>query len=81
MAVDAIRAGVDNDLERGSQVDVVIIANEGLLYRRAVVKEEVLECICKHKNTVYGTIQLGGIITPGIKIQLTLVSRYQHRCI
>jgi 20S proteasome subunit beta 2 len=43
LAVDAIRAGVDNDLGSGSQVDVVIIAKEGVLYRRAVVKEEVLE--------------------------------------
>ena len=45
LAVDAVRAGVENDLGSGSQVDVCIIAKEGVLYRRAVVKEEVLERI------------------------------------
>eukprot|EP00804_Cyclotella_cryptica_P020329 CCRYP_014064-RA/>CCRYP_014064-RA protein AED:0.06 eAED:0.06 QI:216/0/0.5/1/0/0/2/0/417 len=43
LAVDAVTAGVKNDLGSGSRVDVCIIAKEGVLYRRAVVKEEVLE--------------------------------------
>jgi len=45
LAVDAVRAGVDNDLGSGSQVDVCVIRREGVLYRRAVVREEELEWI------------------------------------
>jgi len=43
LAVDAVRAGVDNDLGSGSQIDVCVIRREGVLYRRAVVREEELE--------------------------------------
>ena len=55
LAVDAVRAGVENDLGSGSQVDVCIIAKEGVLYRRAVVKEEVLQWIDNrnHLNSVH----------------------------
>ena len=45
LAVDAVRAGVENDLGSGSRVDVCIVAKEKVLYRRAVVKEEVLKWI------------------------------------
>ena len=50
LAVDAVRAGVDNDLGSGSQVDVCIIAKEGVLYRRAVVKEETLLWVDERKD-------------------------------
>lgn len=45
LAVDAVRAGIDNDLGSGSQVDVCVIGREGVLYRRAVVREEELEWV------------------------------------
>ncbi|KAL9188179.1 hypothetical protein ACHAXT_006557 [Thalassiosira profunda] len=45
LAVDAVRAGVDNDLGSGSQVDVCVIGEEGVLYRRAIVREEELEWV------------------------------------
>ena len=45
LAVDAVAAGVDNDLGSGSQVDVCIISYDGVFYRRAIVKEEELEWI------------------------------------
>ena len=45
LAVDAVKAGIDNDLGSGSQVDVCVISSEGVLYRRAIVKEEELEWI------------------------------------
>jgi 20S proteasome subunit beta 2 len=50
LAVDAVRAGVENDLGSGSQVDVCIITKEGVLYRRAVVEEETLEWFDKNKD-------------------------------
>lgn len=45
LAVDAVRAGIDNDLGSGSQVDVCVIGQEGVLYRRAVIREEELEWV------------------------------------
>lgn len=45
LAVDAVRAGIDNDMGSGSQVDVCVIRREGVLYRRAVVREEELEWV------------------------------------
>lgn len=45
LAVDAVKAGIDNDLGSGSQVDVCVISAEGVMYRRAIVKEEELEWI------------------------------------
>lgn len=45
LAVDAVRAGIDNDLGSGSQVDVCVVSREGVLYRRAVVREEELEWV------------------------------------
>ena len=45
LAVDAVRAGIDNDLGSGSQVDVCVISKEGVFYRRAVVREEELEWV------------------------------------
>ena len=45
LAVDAVRAGIDNDLGSGSQVDVCVISREGVFYRRAVVREEELEWV------------------------------------
>mmetsp|Transcript_11425 Transcript_11425/g.24271 ORF Transcript_11425/g.24271 Transcript_11425/m.24271 type:complete len:495 (+) Transcript_11425:45-1529(+) len=43
LAVDAVRAGIDNDLGSGSQVDVCVIGREGVVYRRGVIREEELE--------------------------------------
>lgn len=43
LAVDAVRAGIDNDLGSGSQVDVCVVGREGVVYRRGVVREEELE--------------------------------------
>lgn len=45
LAVDAVKAGIDNDLGSGSQVDVCVISADGVMYRRAIVKEEELEWI------------------------------------
>ena len=45
LAVDAVRAGINNDLGSGSQVDVCVISREGVLYRRAVVREEEIEWV------------------------------------
>ena len=42
LAVEAVKAGIDNDLGSGSQVDVCVISREGVLYRRAVSEEESL---------------------------------------
>lgn len=42
LAVDAARAGIENDLGSGSQVDVCVIGPGGVLYQRAVAKEEEL---------------------------------------
>ena len=42
LAVDAVRAGIDNDLGSGSQVDVCVIGRGGTYYRRAVAREEEL---------------------------------------
>ncbi|KAL7521556.1 hypothetical protein ACHAWX_006232 [Stephanocyclus meneghinianus] len=52
LAVDAVTAGVKNDLGSGSRVDVCIIAKEGVLYRRAVVKEEVLEWMVGQEDLI-----------------------------
>ena len=52
LAVDAVTAGVKNDLGSGSRVDVCIIAKEGVLYRRAVVKEEVLEWMVRQEDLI-----------------------------
>ncbi len=43
LAVNAVRAGIDNDLGSGSQVDVCLIGREGVVYRRGVISEEELE--------------------------------------
>ena len=43
LAVDAVRAGIDNDLGSGSQVDVCVIGPGGVFYQRAVAKEEELQ--------------------------------------
>ena len=51
LAVDAVRAGIDNDLGSGSQVDVCVIGREGVLYRRAVVREETLDWITLTDDT------------------------------
>jgi 20S proteasome subunit beta 2 len=45
LAVDAVRAGINNDLGSGSQVDVCVISREGVLYRRAVVREEEIDWV------------------------------------
>jgi len=45
LAVDAVKAGIDNDLGSGSQVDVCVISADIVMYRRAIVKEEELEWI------------------------------------
>mmetsp|Transcript_8252 Transcript_8252/g.12916 ORF Transcript_8252/g.12916 Transcript_8252/m.12916 type:complete len:477 (-) Transcript_8252:54-1484(-) len=45
LAVDAVKAGIDNDLGSGSQVDVCVISADGVMYRRAIVKEEELEWV------------------------------------
>lgn len=45
LAVDSVRAGINNDLGSGSQVDVCVIIREGVLYRRAVVREEEIEWV------------------------------------
>ncbi len=42
LAVDAVQAGIDNDLGSGSQVDVCVIGRGGAFYRRAVAREEEL---------------------------------------
>jgi len=42
LAVDAVRAGIENDLGSGSQVDVCVIGRGGVFYRRAVAREEEL---------------------------------------
>jgi hypothetical protein len=42
LVVDAVRAGIDNDLGSGSQVDVCVIGREGGFYRRAMAREEEL---------------------------------------
>ena len=42
LAVEAVKAGIENDLGSGSQVDVCVISREGVLYRRAVLEEESL---------------------------------------
>jgi len=42
LAIDAVRAGIDNDLGSGSQVDVCIIGRGGTFYRRAKAREEEL---------------------------------------
>ncbi len=45
VAVGAVKAGIENDLGSGSQVDVCVISADGVMYRRAIVKEEELEWI------------------------------------
>lgn len=42
LAVDAVRAGIVNDLGSGSQVDVCVIDKSGCRYTRAVLPEESL---------------------------------------
>ena len=62
VAIDAVRAGVENDLGSGSCIDVCIIAKEGLLYRRAVVKEEALEWVdSNHDNALDKRVLGGGV--------------------
>jgi len=62
LAIDAVRAGVENDLGSGSCVDVCIIAKEGLLYLRAVVKEEALEWVdSNHDNALDKRVLGGGV--------------------
>jgi 20S proteasome subunit beta 2 len=50
LAVDAARAGIDNDLGSGSQVDVCVIGPGGAFYRRAVAREEELQWILNNVN-------------------------------
>jgi 20S proteasome subunit beta 2 len=50
LAVDAVRAGIDNDLGSGSQVDVCVIGPGGVFYRRAVAREEELQWISNNVN-------------------------------
>lgn len=52
LAVDAVKAGIDNDLGSGSQVDVCVISANGVMYRRAIVKEEELEWV-DHNDSWY----------------------------
>ena len=42
LAVEAVRAGIENDLGSGSQVDVCVIRQDGAFYQRAVVREQEL---------------------------------------
>ena len=39
---DAVRAGIENDLGSGSQIDLCIITRNGVTYRRGVLLEETL---------------------------------------
>jgi 20S proteasome subunit beta 2 len=50
LAVDAVRAGIDNDLGSGSQVDVCVIGPGGVFYRRAVAREEELQWTSDNVN-------------------------------
>ncbi|KAL7531771.1 hypothetical protein ACHAWF_003903 [Thalassiosira exigua] len=43
LVVDAVGAGIENDLGSGSQVDVCVVGEGGVLYRRAAVGEEEIE--------------------------------------
>jgi len=68
LAVDAVKAGIDNDLGSGSQVDVCVISCEGVLYRRAVISEEEIEWISTHDDAYESGIddaddrQSGGVV-------------------
>ncbi len=42
LVIDAVKAGINNDLGSGSQVDLCIIDNRGVRYKRGVVIEERL---------------------------------------
>jgi 20S proteasome subunit beta 2 len=42
LAVDAVRAGIENDLGSGSQIDVCVIRREGAFCQRALVREQEL---------------------------------------
>jgi len=42
LAVRAVKAGIDNDLGSGSQVDICIITRHGVEYKRAYLEEEHL---------------------------------------
>lgn len=52
LAVDAVRAGIANDLGSGSQVDVCVIGKEGVWYRRAIVREEELEWVAVGEDDI-----------------------------
>ncbi len=54
LAVDAVRAGIDNDLGSGSQVDVCVIGRRGVFYRRAVAMEEELRWTTTSDGNDYG---------------------------
>lgn len=42
LAIDAVRAGIENDLGSGSQIDVCVIRREGAFCQRALVREQEL---------------------------------------
>ena len=42
LAIDAVRAGIENDLGSGSQIDVCVIRREGAFFQRAIVREQEL---------------------------------------
>ena len=42
LCIQAVKAGIDNDLGSGSQVDICIITQKGVHYQRAILEEESL---------------------------------------
>ena len=52
LAIRAVKAGIDNDLGSGSQVDVCIITNKGVYYQRAIMEEEKLSFTDRDINAV-----------------------------
>lgn len=60
LAVEAVKAGIENDLGSGSQVDVCVISREGVLYRRAVLEEESLPWTSTQETSQPVTSRGGG---------------------
>lgn len=59
LAVDAVRAGIENDLGSGSQIDVCVIRREGTFFQRALVREQALTWTKRvHDDEIDGPQQL-----------------------
>lgn len=61
LAVDAVKAAIDNDLGGGSQVDVCVVGREGVVYRRGVVSEETLDWLGSKEEEEHISVDKQGL--------------------